>query len=140
MKIQHLLFALSSLTLTFNPVQAEILRFNVYLQTNADDNIGRQLAYQVREKLNKSSTLSLIDDNKKSSIQVKIVTMSPQNDSNNSISTIYSEVILIKFENESYARYDSSFVGTCGKNVIASCADTIIGNIDNLANDIRTSD
>lgn len=123
---------LTALTL---PAMCLAQQTSVYIQSsaNANDNIGTQLAYHLRESIRSSRGLRLVDAENKSAIQVRLVTLNP--DDNNSYQTVYSAVITTGFESLKY--YLTNYVGVCGRNMTRSCAEGLTANVDETATDLR---
>lgn len=107
----------------------------VYVSYGEKDIVGSRLVYALRERLRASHGLKLVDSESDSFIQIRLVTVDPDD---NSASTVYSAVItLTQLGNSSAKIYWTNLVGVCGSNRVVSCADGLAANIDNTATTIR---
>lgn len=108
----------------------------VYVSATADDSIGKQLVYKLRETLRASNGLKLVDDINDSLVRLKIVTLDPDS-ARSGNQTVYSAVwTLRQFDSESETYY-TNYVGTCGANRTQSCATGLVSQTDEIATDVR---
>ena len=115
------------------PAIAQQQKFYVYVNATAQDGLGQQLIYELREKIGASSHLAEADSQEKSLFQLHVVTLDPgsPNPYGQQV-TVYSVVL-------SGSQLDGSpgkllldqWVGTCGNQRISECASTIIASADN---------
>lgn len=105
------------------------------------DQVGRQLIFELREALRRSSGLSLADRSNDARIHVRFVTLDPDaNTSSSGIHTVYSMVITFRtFHEFPVNAYLTSIVGTCGKNRTESCAKSLLTDIDEQVTSIRSA-
>ena len=108
---------------------------SVYVSYTAEDTVGSRLVYALRERLRVSHGLKLVDSEEDSFIQIRLVTIDPDD---NRASTVYSAVITVtQLGNSSAKIYWTNLVGVCGSNRVVSCADGLTAGIDNAATTIR---
>jgi hypothetical protein len=102
----------------------------------ADDMVGGRLVYAVKEGIRRSSGLVLADRVPDALIQVKIVTLDP--DDNKGIRTIYSVVWTAQTLNETPVdMYLTNNVGLCGTSRVPECADRLVAQTDVHATRVR---
>ena len=109
----------------------------VHLESSADDSVGRQLVYEVKEQLRSSNGLSFADIKSESIIRLKLVTLDPDNGVGSR--TIYSVVITMRPIDRDQDVYLTNLVGICGGAVVESCARTIVAETDTWAVGIRAA-
>ena len=109
---------------------------NIAIDSTTNDSIGRQLATNLREKVNSSSLLSLVYGDSVSSLKVHFVTLNPDEGATQNY-TVYSFVLVAHFTNDGLDRYLTSSVGTCGLSKIDACASDIKATIDEWADALR---
>jgi hypothetical protein len=110
-------------------------KINIIISTTSEDAVGRQLVFQVRDKIAKSGQLQLGTKGDRG-LNVHIVTLDPDNDGAQT-NTIYSFVLTIPGEN--LPLYLTNYVGVCGKTRTESCADTLFGAIGEQLEEIRAA-
>jgi len=109
----------------------------VYIQSTAPDIVGRQLVFELREAVRRSAALSLAEREQDARIYARIVTLDPDN-SGRGISTVYSAVITMQtFHETPVEMYLTSYVGSCGRLSVESCARSLLSDIDEVATNIR---
>lgn len=111
-------------------------KVNVAADITAPDDVGRQLASRLRIKLASSPLLTFVASDDRTSLKVKLVTLNPDNGYSQNY-TVYSEVIVLHSPGEAFDSYLSSYVGTCGRNKVDQCADSLFADIDEWADVIR---
>lgn len=101
-------------------------RTPVYLASTAQDIYGKQFVYHVRELLRGSKGLALAQSEDEAVYQVRIVAI---DDESNGIaySVVWTERSINKGGLPVYITHS---VGTCGRNVLESCARTVIASTD----------
>ena len=98
-------------------VQVEVI-------ATAPDTVGRNLVFQVREKVARSSTIRAFTANSGPRLRLSVVTMDPDDDK--SFSTIYSAVLTWHNGTDRFPLYLTNYVGTCGSNRVSDCADSLV--------------
>ena len=113
------------LTFTVSPVAAASLHITV----NAPDKVGKNLVYEIREKIATSARNKLVIDENDAAFGLKIVTIDPDDESNR---TVYSLTLTMKqlAKDDSFDYYITSWVGVCGSSKTTSCASTLAADID----------
>lgn len=120
------------LALTALVARAETVKMPVHVETTAEDTIGRQLAYQLRESIRSSGGLELVDTKDDAIIRIKIVTLDP--DTNGSgYRTIYSLVWTIKQLDSGADIFWNNSVGICGQSRVSSCASDMAARTDEIS-------
>jgi hypothetical protein len=110
----------------------------VYLRADTPDPVGRQLAFELREALRRSAGLTLAERPKDARIFTRIVTLDPLDGSSSGYSTVYSAVITFQtFHDTPIEMYLTNYVGTCGRNRVSNCAQSLLAGIDEQASSIR---
>lgn len=110
----------------------------VWVSADTPDSVGSRLIYALRENLQASSDLRLVDLQKDSFIQIQIVTLNPGNNSYQA-ETVYSAVITVtQLSNPSVHIYWDNLVGVCGAQRTHGCADSLAATVDKDATTIRT--
>jgi len=109
----------------------------VYIQSTAPDVVGRQLVFELREAVRRSTALSLAEREQDARIYARIVTLDPDN-SGRGNSTVYSAVITMQtFHETPVEMYLTNYVGSCGRLSVESCARSLLSGIDEEATNIR---
>lgn len=132
------LLAAAVLFAVWGSANAQAGRSSVYVEGSADDTQGQRLVYAVKEQIRRSAGMSLVDDEKASGFQVRLVT---EDVDNGSIRTEYAIVITMMnlASPGSFPYYLDSTIGVCGSNVVDQCASTIAARIDRDASTIRAA-
>lgn len=115
---------------------AQSVPFGVHVTSTADDTVGRQFVYEIREKLRSSNGLSFADTDSEALIRLKIVTLDP--DSGRGVRTIYSVVLTVRPLDRDADMYWNNFVGICGQAAVESCARGIVAETDSAAVTLRS--
>lgn len=111
----------------------------VYILATADDPVGRQIVYEMRELVRRSAGLRLADLASEARFTVRLVTLDPdENTASSGISTVYSAVYTMRTLHETPVdMYLDNRVGTCGRNRVESCAKRMVAAIDEQAVQFR---
>lgn len=109
-------------------------RIAVYFSSEAEDSIGRQLSFEIIERLRRSAGLTLANSISEARFVIRFLTMDPRrNDQNAGISTQYAAVYNIftfHTQENSIEMYLSHTMGACGANRVQSCALSIVASFD----------
>ncbi len=98
----------------------------VLVNHSGDDLIGRRLAAEIKNEVRSSPVFHLVYVADQSVYKISIVTIDPDKDEYDSESmTVYSSTSLID-NDEGFDFYLNSHVGTCGANVVKSCAEKLV--------------
>lgn len=113
-------------------------RSAVYVEGVADDIQGQRLVYAVKEQIRRSAGMSLVDDEKGSGFQARLIT---EDVDNGNIRTEYAIVITMMNLRSpgSFPYFLDYTIGVCGSNVVDQCASTIAARIDRDASTIRSA-
>ena len=118
--------------------QEQPARTSVYVQSTADDSIGRDLAYKIRETVRRSAGMTLADRANDARFILRLVTLDSDSKHSPGISTVYSAVYTMQtFHDSPVEMYLTSVVGTCGRSRVDSCARSITAEIDEQAINLR---
>ena len=116
----------TALSLISLPLAAKAETF--YVTVDADDKVGRMLAYQVKETIAASSRHSLVNNRDEATFSLEIVTLDPDQEN---VRTTYSLVLLWENkENDLFDYYIMSWVGACGSEKVQSCAKNLASEVD----------
>lgn len=114
------------------------VKTSVYLQSTAEDRVGKTLSYEIREAIRRSAGLTLADQADDARFILRLVTIDPDNRDSPGISTVYSAVYTMQTLHDTPVEmYLSSSVGTCGRNRTESCARSLTAMVDEYAVDFR---
>jgi len=100
----------------------------VEIVSTADDPVGSQLVYSVKEKIRQSSSLELSLDDPAVRMQAQIVTLE-RDPSNPGVATVYSVVLTWDNTEQPFPFYLTQYTGYCGSSSVNSCASTIVAKI-----------
>lgn len=109
----------------------------IHVTATAEDPIGKQLVYQLREALRASRGMRLVDDMNDSFVRIKIVTLDPDSRNGGGYQTVYSAVWTVRQFDRDAEIYWTNYVGTCGVNRVQSCATNLVSQTDEIATDVR---
>ncbi len=110
----------------------------IWVHSTAEDTVGRQLAFELREAVRRSAAMSLADRSQDGRIYVRLVTMDPDSSSGGASRTIYSAVWTMQtFHDTPVEMFLTSYVGTCGRQRVASCAQGLAAITDEQVTDLR---
>jgi hypothetical protein len=98
----------------------------VYFRVKGDDAIGQRLGEIVRTALQRNKSLRVVAEPKDATLRFYMVTVNP-----GVPGTVYSLVSTL-FDEGAHSResYWTNLVGSCGQNVIESCANSILSDIE----------
>jgi len=99
----------------------------VEVEATADDPVGRQLVFRVKEAIRTSSSMELSFDESKARMQVHMVTLDQSRDSPG-LSTAYSVVLTWNNPEQPFPFYLNQYTGYCGADRVKSCAEGIVAN------------
>ena len=99
------------------------------------DMVGQRLVYYLKEGIRSSSSLGISFDQKKVRMQVNVVTLD-QSQTYPGYSTVYSVVILWNNPAQPFPFYLNQYVGYCGSDRIHECADGLVANVSEQADDV----
>ena len=108
----------------------------VRLTAVSRDQVGVQLAYELRELLRASHGMKYVDDrsDEPADLYVFLVTADANKDDRlEGVQTVYSLVITRDAPLVDGLYFEEHFVGVCGQQRVKSCAGSQIGNIDEAA-------
>ena len=100
----------------------------VEIEANAQDMAGSRLVYAIKERLRASSTMEQTFVQSKMRLKLNIVTMDRGLESTG-LATIYSAAIVLSIPDQT-DMFLTHYVGDCGINRLAGCADYIIAGMD----------
>ena len=134
------LFALTVfLSFFISTVSAQQIPISV--EHSGNDSVGKKLAYYFKDLVHSSSSLYIAtdEDSDKPKINVLIQTMERQRDGNlSNLNSIYSVIWLWKrHEEEALPIYLTSTIGYCGTNVVKGCAEGLIVDTAELAEEMQ---
>lgn len=110
---------------------------SVHISATAEDLIGKQLVYHLREAIRVSNGIKLVDDIDDSFVRLNIVTIDPDSSHSGGYKTVYSAVWTVRQFDRNTNIYITNYVGICGANRTGSCAITLVSQTDEIANDVR---
>lgn len=101
---------------------------NIYVEVSSDETVGRQLAYEIREKIAGSNRHDLVTSPDDAAFTLQIVTL----DDSDGSQTVYALSLTLTnfYEPKMYQYFISSWVGRCGRDVLLSCASNVAAEID----------
>lgn len=110
----------------------------VYVSGTTEDSVGRQIVFSVKESIRRSAGLSLAESEADSRIQVQLVTLDPDAP-DGSRRTIYSAVWTVRTLHQTpVTMYLTQFVGICGQNRVAGCAQNLVAITDEQVSKVRS--
>ncbi len=132
----HFLISMLAIGMALMPsarVAAQQRKFYVYVNATAQDGLGQQLVYQLREKIEASSHLAEADSEDNSLFQLHVVTLDPgPSNPYGQQATVYSVVLSgTQLDGNPGKLLLDQWVGTCGNERITECASSIIASADN---------
>ena len=101
-----------------------------------DDITGRQLVYEVKERIRRSASLALSLDSSEVRLQSLIVTLNPFTNNPNG-GTVYSMVLTLHIPESRLPYYLQQYTGTCGPSSVESCAATIVAEISDQSDKLN---
>lgn len=108
----------------------------VNIDHSGDDTVGIQFAYTMKERIRASRGMELTTDPARPQLKASIVTIDI---GTSGLSTAISTTILYdSLDIPLNGAYLTSFIQTCGREKVQSCADSLIALIDKQAEFIRT--
>lgn len=105
-------------------LSADPFKMPVEVRATTNDPVGMRLAYQLREQLLASRQFAVADTGTR--MVITLITMAP--DTRTEDRTIYSASILFNDPGQRIA-FVTSYVGVCGTNKVASCAEGLIASL-----------
>lgn len=113
---------------------AQPAKVPVFVDALADDRVGKRLAYEVREGVRRSSSLSLTDIEDDAMYTLRLVTIDPE-DPPRGNSTVYSLVLTMRQREElmTIDAYIDNNVGVCGAQRVGSYAAGMVADLDEVA-------
>ena len=134
MRIAHVLILLLT-ALQSNLANAQT---QVWVDASAEDPVGRQLAFELREGIRRSAAMNLADRAQDGRIAVKLVTLDPDKSSGGGNRTIYSAVWTMQtFHQVPVEMFLANYVGLCGLQRTSSCAQGLVVITDEQVTDLR---
>ena len=132
------LLAAAVLLAVWGAANAQAARSAVYIEGTANDIQGQRLVYAVKEQIRRSAGMSLVDDEKESGFQARLIT---EDVDNGNIRSEYAVVITMMNLTSpgSFPYFLDYTIGVCGANVVDQCASTIAARIDRDASTIRSA-
>lgn len=127
---------LIGLFLTISPLLAAAQNAtSVWVGATANDQVGRQLAFAVKEGIRRSAGLQLADRPDDARISINLVTLDPDD---RGVSTVYSAVYTVEtFHETPVTMYLTQFVGVCGSSKVQSCAQGLVAITDEQSTKVR---
>jgi hypothetical protein len=110
-------------------------KYKIYIQSTAPDFVGQRFVYELRERINASSRYAIGDSQESSLFHLRVVTIDPENNAQQGVRTVYS-VVLTTVDLSAprgLTYYMTSWVGSCGANVVSACAANIVASTDGEA-------
>lgn len=107
----------------------------VYVFATANDIVGSQLVYKIKENLRSSQGLELALSEENSAFQIRIVTLDP---ADSGYQTVYSVVWTATQLGSSAKIYWNQVVGICGQYRINAVAAQLIAQTDQMVTDIQS--
>lgn len=119
-----------------NAVRSEDVKTPVYIDGKQDNTTGERFVYLLKEGIRGSLGMRLVNAREDSLIQAFVTTLDPDR---NAVHIAYAVVITARNLSNPETRplYLTSSVGMCGRNRIASCAESIIADTSEEADNIR---
>ena len=129
-----LLFALLALA---GPAGAQV---KVYVSSTAEDSVGGRLAYAIKERIRRSSSMEIADRAQDGFIGVNIVTLDPDaNSASQGNRTIYSLVWTTKTLHQTpVTMFLGNSVGLCGSRRVDECGDDLVADTDKWISLVKT--
>jgi hypothetical protein len=107
----------------------------VEINSTSNDTVGQRLVYYLKEGIRSSSSLGISFDQKQARLQVNVVTLD-QDTRIPGYSTVYSVVILWNNPEKPFPFYLNQLVGYCGSGRVRECADGLVANVSEQADNI----
>lgn len=101
---------------------------NIIVEYTGTDQVGTELAYELRERIAASSQHTLVHTREDAGFRVILVTVG----SNDRASSAYSAVLVWKnfVDPEGLDFFITTFAGNCGRTVAARCAASVLSGMD----------
>lgn len=107
----------------------------VFVTVTAEDGLGEQLGYQIKENIRSSRGMNLVGSDEDAAVSLRITTLDPNDDRTQ---TIYSIVWTVS---TTYGKgayfYWTSTVGICGQSRIKLCADRVTAKTDTVITELQ---
>lgn len=124
-RILKLLMGVAALGAAFSP---SAYAANIVVEYSGTDPVGREIAYELREKISASKQHNLVHSRDDAGFRLILVTVG----SDNQVSTAYSAVLVWKnfAVDEGLDYFITTFAGNCGRDVAARCAANVLSGMD----------
>ena len=103
--------------------------------STADDPVGRQLVYAVKEKIRQSSSMEITFDSTETRMQTYMVTMDQYRD-NPGVSTVYSVVVTWNNPEQPFPFFLTQYTGYCGASKVESCAADVVAGVSEQSDSV----
>ena len=114
MRLMPLLTLACALSISVQAASAQT-KIPVSVAVTANDSVGRQLAFHLRDQIGRSGTFSLSDE---AVLKVVLVTLDPDKQDNR---TIYNYTFVLSGMSSGLDAYLTGGVGICGKSRVQEC-------------------
>lgn len=115
------------------PAKAQVGKLPVEIEADANDPVGRQLTFYLRDTVGRSGTFQEVDSTYARGFKLSIVTLDPYKGESAGTTTIYSLVILAKSDGSE--TYLTHYVGSCV--TPQKCAGQIFGFLGDQTEQLR---
>jgi len=100
----------------------------VEIDATAQDSAGSRLVYAIKERIRNSASMEQTFVQSKMRLKLSIITMDRE-PSNSGIATVYSAAIILSIPGQTDT-FLNHYVGYCGMDRLAGCADGIVAHMD----------
>jgi hypothetical protein len=115
--------------------EAAFAEMPVEVISTTPDTVGQRLVFAMKEGIRTSASLGISFDQTKPRMQVNVVTLD-QNSPNPGYSSAYSVVVLWNNPEQVFPFYLTQYVGYCGSSRVRECADGLVANVSEKADEI----
>jgi hypothetical protein len=113
-------------------------RVFAFVESSADDQVGRNLTFETREAIRRSAGFALADREEDARLLVRLVTSDPDKEGSSGLRTIYAVAYTFRTTGTQPVEWFlSQSVGICGRERTESCARTLVAGLDELAISLR---
>lgn len=110
----------------------------IWVSATADDSVGRQLVFELKEGIRRSAAMRLVDRSQDAQVFIHLVTMDPDRPSGGGNRTIYSVVWTVQsFHANPLEVFLTTQVGICGYQRASACAGGLVATTDEQVSDLR---
>lgn len=132
------IFAMIFVMFAAPPSFAQANPVKIYVSSTSQDQLGKQLAFALRERIRSSGGYAEAYDSDSATVEIKSVTLDPDELSSQG-RTIYPWTMLWNLTGKIRGLYVTSSVGICGRSKIDECAGGLFRDTGVQVDDMRAA-